>query len=367
MGDKLPDHFYMAPSSAHRWINCPGSLKALIGVEDDAGEAAERGTLGHHLAELDLTGKPLEDPERSQLEQMEKEERDRLESEVELCVELVSGLEGDKFYETKIQHELIPEHGGTVDVIVVDGDTLHVIDFKFGRVKVDVDDNQQIQCYLNLARQRFPDATRFLGSIIQPSVSSQMQTVEFTLEQLQDQELSVLEASVSDHFAAGDHCKFCPLLPSCKTAAKHLQEQIKEFPDVTQFVSQIEGQPTPEQIELMCKMYRTHKLAEKATKQSGDVLKRWALGGSDVQAFGVGVRTSYRQKWVDNHEKVLTDTYQIDLEAFKEFKMTPNQFRQAIEFSKEDFEDQFGDSFESTPIRSVTLGKDINDFPEFDD
>ncbi len=44
-------HAKKAPSAAHRWMNCAGSLRMSEGIADTTSEFAAEGTAAHHLAE----------------------------------------------------------------------------------------------------------------------------------------------------------------------------------------------------------------------------------------------------------------------------------------------------------------------------
>jgi len=316
--------------------------------------------------EIDLRGVAIGKEEAEQWNALPKSVREDLERQVELCVNLVDDMDGSvKLYETKIQSDLIGEHGGTIDVIVLEGENLHVVDFKFGRVKVDIEDNKQIQCYLNLARQLFPEAKRFFGSIIQPIYSDRMQTVEFSEKQLNAHMSAVLEASISDHFKAGDHCQWCPAGPQCQVLADYLHSQIQDFPDLTTFVGEVTDKPTADQVAQLARIYKTFKLAEKATEGAGEILKRWAREGADVKAHGLGLRVTNRVCWVVDAEAKLAGKFQnIDFTARK--LMTPKQVQEVLGLSKVKFEEEFKDLLETKSVTSLVVGKDSNELPEFD-
>lgn len=51
----MPDsHALLSASSAHRWLNCPPSAKAVEGTADAPSDAALQGTAAHALAEHKL-------------------------------------------------------------------------------------------------------------------------------------------------------------------------------------------------------------------------------------------------------------------------------------------------------------------------
>ena len=52
-------HAKLSASGAHRWMNCPGSVKAEEGLKESTSSFAEEGTKAHDLMEMMLTGKPI--------------------------------------------------------------------------------------------------------------------------------------------------------------------------------------------------------------------------------------------------------------------------------------------------------------------
>lgn len=48
------NHAVLSASSAHRWLNCPGSVSLTKDMPDTKSEYAEEGRLAHAVAELKL-------------------------------------------------------------------------------------------------------------------------------------------------------------------------------------------------------------------------------------------------------------------------------------------------------------------------
>lgn len=363
----LPDHFLMGPSSAYRWLRCSGSLDHV--KEDSGSEAARIGTLCHAMAESRLKRKPLSEDDLRYFEGFSKQKQNELTEAVDLCVEFVESLPfPEKRFEAKIPSLFIEEHGGTMDVIATDGYTLHVVDFKFGRGVVEIEDNDQVGCYLNLARQLYPKAKRFFGTIIQPFNGGIKGPIEFTADHLDELDRKVLRASITRNYVGGDHCTFCPILSKCKTAAKFVQEQVSEFPDLTVLVAETNGKPTDEEVELVAKLYKTYKIAESGSEGAGAILKSWGRRGIDIQKHGLGIRYSTRHDWNDNVEAILIAT-KVDREDWGEFKLyTPTQLRQRLGVTKETFEADFKGALNIREVETLVLGKGgKGDFSEFPD
>lgn len=194
-------HWRLAPSSSGRWLKCPYSAQNLPEIPS---KAAQRGSWLHRVVEYYLLhGVPIFG-------------RNKDERHARYCAEYAERVKSpDKLYEQVIESAVVPEHGGTVDVILAGDESIHVVDFKFGKWPVYVENNTQIGCYLNLARQVFPGRKRFFGTILQPQVYNEPQTAEFSGEWLDSLERRAGEAAFSDAKVAGDHCQFCPLRKGC--------------------------------------------------------------------------------------------------------------------------------------------------------
>ena len=148
----MADHSKFGPSGAHRWLNCPGSVKAEGGIlEPPVSEFAYEGTCAHELAELCLTKKTdtniwigkklLYNKEWLILPEMA--------DYIQMYVDYVRTLDGFREIEQHISYEeWVPEGYGTADVIITNKDTIYVIDLKYGKgVKIDAEENPQGMLY----------------------------------------------------------------------------------------------------------------------------------------------------------------------------------------------------------------------------
>jgi len=233
MSDQTPAHYRLSPSSSKRWIACPGSAQADL--EDRESEASREGTLAHALGYATLTGTELPDELRGEAAalNLSADQQKEMAEHVLGYVKFIQELPGDKQYEVKLASLCIPDFGGTIDCLRLDGDMMHVIDLKYGFGRVQAEGNTQLLSYLCLAREHFEGARRYAGTIYQPRLQNGVTTAEFTDAELDDHFCRVMDASMSDEFNAGDHCRWCPLLLNCDVAhARSIEMADVEFEEI---------------------------------------------------------------------------------------------------------------------------------------
>ncbi len=217
----MSEHSRLSPSSMSRILCCPGS--ARTDLPDSGSAAAEQGTMAHDFCEQVLSGTPI-----STLAIPNQEMKDAVNVFVEYVRSHQNQLTGCEVHlEIRIVSTLNPEFGGTMDVLLVSKNALHVIDFKFGLSPVSSRDNKQLLSYLALANEKFPGRNTFLGSIVQPRVFGSPECVSYSKDQVISHELDVLFARNDKTLKAGEHCQWCPLKKDCKELQVHSLEVIK--------------------------------------------------------------------------------------------------------------------------------------------
>jgi hypothetical protein len=136
---------------------------------------------------------------------------------------------------------LHPALGGTADAILVDGDHLHVIDLKTGRVAVDAEDNKQLLTYaLGAMRQlKAPTSITCTMHIFQPRVGHSKWTVsglrlELHGRRLQSAAELALTGDAPTH-PSPDACRYCKAKTICPSMREKVQEVARsDFkPDTT--------------------------------------------------------------------------------------------------------------------------------------
>ena len=219
-------HARLSASRTDRFMQCPGSyrLESLMPYEP-AGEAAAIGTAIHELSEIILRGGAIPngtDPDHLSMAQgyanfvntLVENPRKKL-----IEVNLDEGLKS-----------LHPALGGTADAILVDGDHLHVIDLKTGRVAVDAEDNKQLLTYaLGAMRQlKAPNTITCTMHIFQPRVGHSKWTVSGNYLELHGKRLKeAAELALTGDAPTNpsvDACRYCKAKTICPSMRQKVQE-----------------------------------------------------------------------------------------------------------------------------------------------
>mgnify|MGYP000967190844 FL=1 len=247
-------HALLGPSSAARWIACPPSVKLCEQFEDAESEYAKEGSLAHEIAELKV--RKIIDPgltSRKFTAAMKKlKEKDLYQEEMQGYTDEYVEFIQEQMYsypttphiavEQKVDFsEYVPGGFGTADCILISNDTLHIIDFKYGKgVPVSVENNAQLLLYAlgaYLAYEMIFPIEHIKMSIVQPRLTG-IDTWECRLDYLLEfakiaQEKAAMALKGEGDFNCGEHCKFCKAKATCKARANANLELAKyEFKSV---------------------------------------------------------------------------------------------------------------------------------------
>jgi len=238
----MSDHAVLSPSSAARWINCPPS--AMINAEAGDRETAytREGTIAHALAENKvhryIIG-DLHEPEYgravvslSQLEGWDDEMLGYTDTYVVAIQDMIADLPGKPYVaaEQKLTMEqYVPGCFGTADCILIYGDELHVIDFKYGKgVSVAADRNPQMMLYglgALIAYAGIYDIDHVKMTIVQPRIKAEPDTFCMSTGQLHQWAREVVAPAAAlavrgeGEFAEGDWCRWCAIKATCRARA----------------------------------------------------------------------------------------------------------------------------------------------------
>ena len=229
-------HALLSPSSSERWISCPPSVRMSEGIEEKPSEYAAEGTAAHSLCEYklhELLGYEQLDI-RENLDYYNKEMEDCTEEYRNYINELLAEHDGRKplmFVEQRVDFSRFVKEGfGTSDCIIIDNDTIYVIDFKYGTgVKVDALNNTQMMIYAIGALEMFDgifDINHVVMTIFQPRLNN-ISTFEMTKGELYNWAFTVLKPAAdmayqgAGDFKCGEHCRFCKAKSNCRARAEY--------------------------------------------------------------------------------------------------------------------------------------------------
>lgn len=255
-------HLKFGGSTAARTMGCPAwqRLAADVPLTLDGGSnpAADEGTMLHNcMEEIVDSGAHAVINYESAAEDLLSEGREY--HGQHLTIELFENklLPAIEALETLIQtyhiHETLVEPfvkidvdiGGSIDYLGVsaDGKTLVVLDYKFGFVPVDVEENEQLLFYALAAATDpntmhwFDAVERVVLAVIQPNNNgSDLQTWHIdmaTVDQFETDYLNAVDLSEDPQSMpkAGSWCTYCPALATCpvKTGAALKATRITEL------------------------------------------------------------------------------------------------------------------------------------------
>jgi Protein of unknown function (DUF2800) len=305
----MNDHARFAPSSAHRWMNCTASVDAAACYTDIHGEAAAEGTAAHWLLEqcllnggnpIDHLGKTIKVIEGAS-ERKFVVTRD-MARDISLGVDTIRDIvkaPGWSGVESRVDLSFI-EVGqfGTCDLWHwAQSGVLTIVDFKYGRKDVDVENNQQLQLYAAGVMNAPPAPANILSSVrlvvVQPrSVAAVPRVKVWTVTPdviektaLLAQE-RILEANRAPYYEMGPWCEYCPALGDCPKSNR-------EIVSLGPLLASIDMSPD-KAARVLARRDLIEKILDKAEKCALDAL----MHGQKLPELGLFTQRKHRQ-WRD--------------------------------------------------------------------
>ena len=231
-------HALLSASSSERWLNCPPSAVAAEAYPNPDTEFTREGTLAHEVAEWIASGKAKE-------HNLNKGQDDGVTAEMIDCANeyqayIQEHIKSDKavvLLEQKVDFSpWVPDGFGTCDCIIIQDDTLTIIDYKYGvGVPVSAKDNSQMKLYALGALNDFGfayDVNKIEMHIFQPRINN-ISADSITVEELETWATKVVKptaekaAKGKGNYKPGGHCKFCPHAGRCRALTKTCTEYVE--------------------------------------------------------------------------------------------------------------------------------------------
>ncbi|MFI5504484.1 DUF2800 domain-containing protein [Corynebacterium kutscheri] len=227
-------HALLSASSADRWINCTPSARLEEQYPDTPSEAAQEGTTAHEHAEHKLRQLLGENPTPPttpiQDEEMQEHTTDYAN---QIAKHYQKAKQIDPATHIAIEQRLNYSHiapggFGTTDALIIEGDTITVIDFKYGKgVEVSAENNPQMRLYALAALHQYGiiyNIKNVRMIIIQPRLNNTSVSETTTKELLEWAEQVVkpkaqLANTGEGKLTPGKWCTFCKHAPQCPALA----------------------------------------------------------------------------------------------------------------------------------------------------
>lgn len=246
-------HALLGPSSAHRWLTCTPSAVLEDSFPDTESEAAREGTLAHEICEIKLKhffhidGIDSERKKNLRVNKLKKNElyKSEMDGFTDDYLDYVRSLAlactsaPTVLVEASLDlGQYVPESFGTVDCLMLQGNTLHVIDFKYGKgVPVDSERNPQLMLYALGAHEMykiFYNIQLIELHIVQPRISN-TSTYKLTINELNEfgkkvKEIAPIAFKGEGEFKPSEEaCRFCRARTQCRARA---MDNLKLFPEI---------------------------------------------------------------------------------------------------------------------------------------
>lgn len=298
-------HARLSASRTERFMECPGSVLLENQMPyEPAGEAAERGTRIHELGERLLRGEEPADILRSGADGDEL----AMAQNYADFVNTLCDNPRKKLIEVNVDEglkSLHPSLGGTADAILAEGNTLHVVDLKTGRIPVDAKENKQMLTYALGAMRQFnaPSTIEVKVHIYQPMTGhSSWETTGERLIQHGEELKAAADLALSGNaptIPGTEQCRWCRAKTICPSLREKAAEAARQdfAPDMT---------ITPEMLETAHLVQSWSEAVIEAAKQqvSNDIeIPGWRLRSGrktrfwSVQQMAEEALRDYREAW----------------------------------------------------------------------
>lgn len=310
----MTTHAKLSPSSAVRWMSCPGSVILSEGIEEEKSAYAEEGTLAHTLAEHTLKGLPFwgDLPD------------DMLEN-VEIYTKAIADYA--KGHKLLVEQRLSIEHltgepgaQGTADAVIIADDELQIHDLKYGRgVRVDAERNEQLMIYALAALREFEALGPFsrVRLVIHQVRLNSLSEWDCSVDELEvfSREVKKAADTISDCYIdvrdgvaitpyltpSEDTCKFCKAKSTCPSLRDFVLNKVTEgFHDLDKpLAPQLQDIVPPSDNTLLGNLLSVADLIEGWLKAIRAQAEIELLHGNEVPGYKLVQGRKGARSWID--------------------------------------------------------------------
>lgn len=297
-------HAQLSPSSAVRWMTCPGSVRMCEGIPDTSSDASLEGTMMHTVSSHCLTRGTdaagyvgVTDPETGLI--LQAEQAQAVQTYVDTVRGIVKATGGKLLVEQRLSiwHMTGEEDAhGTADAVILTMDELIVIDAKFGRgVAVDAEENPQLMMYAAAAyveHELAYDFKRVRMMIVQPRLNA---SPEWTIPVTELNEF-MEEVQVSAELTrqpdaplvvSAKGCQWCRAKATCPAITNQIMD---DFDDVV---------PETADERDLARIMANADMIEKWVKAVRAEVERRLLAGEPVPGYKLVQGKKGNRQWAD--------------------------------------------------------------------
>ena len=370
-------HSILGASSASRWMNCPGSVKANeTAPPRKESEAAAEGTFAHEFFEKCLNENA---PAKKFLGETFGSKKfkvdDDMAKHIQSCLDYVNDIKTNDTTMLVEQRFNLKAHElffGTNDVILYEdfGD-LHVLDLKYGvGVSVEVKDNYQLM-YYGIGALEIGDFDKVVLHVLQPRAfhpDGPMRKWETTVSHLREFEKKLVEGAektLEDNapLVPGDWCRWCNNRPYCSEVQKQAQEIAKiDFKDDTPLVPDAKTLSTEQMVKIFNNKKLIMDLVDSCKKILGDRLKE----GEEIEGVKL-VSKKRSKKWISEDEVIQRFEPDLGEDLFETKILSPAKLIKLVgESEAREYFENVDNGSEIAPITDKRIPVAISPQKEFE-